>query len=248
VEHDVSDNTFSYRWGIDILDRGFTAIPNLFLDHYAEAGVKRAEFLTIVHLARYQYERPDSECRPSVETVARQMGYTVRGLRKILARLEERGLLVRRYRPGKTTIYDFSGLSQALLGVADRKGEGPGDTPERRFRGTPEHQFRPPRNASSAEQQQKQEEDTNNTGAGVPLQKQEDSVALLTEFGITSSVARDLAQRCLPEHIRAWIRYAQNAQGVKNPQGLVVDALKAGSPPPAIPGASAAGAPGGVFV
>jgi len=110
--------TFSFRWGIPLLDGGHTDIPNFMLDNYAQAGVSRSEFLTIVHLARYQYESQGSECRPSVATVAEQMGYSTRGLQKVLAGLEARGLLARRLRPGRTTLYDFSGFSRAVLEVS----------------------------------------------------------------------------------------------------------------------------------
>jgi len=104
------------------------------LDNYAQAGVSRSEFLTIVHLARYQYESRSAECRPGVATVARQMGYSVRGLQKVLAGLEERGLLARRFRPGETTVYDFSGFSRAVLklstkGVNSSSGVNPSSPP-----------------------------------------------------------------------------------------------------------------------
>ena len=112
----MEDNgSFSFRWGIPVLDEGYTAIPNVILDHYAAAGISRSEFLVILHLARYQYESDASECRPGVATVARQMGYSDRGLQKILAGLETRGLLTRSFREGKTTLYDFSGFSRTVL-------------------------------------------------------------------------------------------------------------------------------------
>ena len=230
---------FSFRWGIDILDGGFTDIPNFLLDHYASVGVKPREFMVIIHLARYQYERPDSESRPSLQTVARQMGYTVRNLRKILARLEERGLLARQYRPGKTTIYDFSGFSRRVLDAA-RQGET-------ELQDTPEPQFRPPRNWGSAEQQQGKQNPNNNTDGVGDFSEGENVVALLTALGVTPSVARDLAQSCSPDHIQGWISYAQSTSGVHNPPGFVIDALRKGDPPPSLPAALAPEAPGGVF-
>ena len=111
------DQPFSFRWGIHLLDQGDTRVPNFFFDRYHEAGVSRTQFLTILHLSRYQYETQGSECRPSVKTVARQMGYTTRGLQKVLATMEKAGLLTRHYRTGQTTIYDFTGFSQAILAL-----------------------------------------------------------------------------------------------------------------------------------
>jgi hypothetical protein len=71
-------DTFSFRWGIDVLDSGFTTIPNWMFDSDVEAGVSQTEFLTVLRLTRDAYERPDSECSPSLTTVADQMGVTPR--------------------------------------------------------------------------------------------------------------------------------------------------------------------------
>ena len=113
----MADETFSFRWGIPLLDHGDTRIPNFILDNYTRAGVSRVEFLTIVHLARFQFESADACCKPSVGRVARAMGYSSRSVQRILADLEKRGLLVRHYRAGETTIYDFSGFNRAVLEV-----------------------------------------------------------------------------------------------------------------------------------
>lgn len=126
----MSDETFSFRWGIPILDGGHTVIPNFMLEGYAQMGVTRQEFLAIVHLARYQYESADAECRPSVATVAVQMGYSERSLQRIYAGLEKRGLLVRRYRTGETTVYDFSGFSRKVLELSTGGGDT-GVTPDK---------------------------------------------------------------------------------------------------------------------
>jgi len=53
------------------------------------------------------------------------MGYEPRSLQRVLAGLEERGLLVRQYRPGQTTLYDFSGFSRAVMAVMAVGGDSP---------------------------------------------------------------------------------------------------------------------------
>ena len=70
----AQDRAFSSRWGISTPRHSYVRVPNYFFDCYAEAGVTGTEFLLILHLARYQFEKPGSRCCPSVETVARQMG------------------------------------------------------------------------------------------------------------------------------------------------------------------------------
>ena len=165
----MGEGTFSFRWGVELLDDGFVSVPNLFLDRYADVGVKPMEFLLIIHLARYHYERPGSECRPSLRTVAQQMDRCDRYLRQLLENLEKRGLLVRHYRRGKTTVYDFSPLSRKRNAAAQAEpGSAQDFTPEPDFQGTPEPRFRPPRNPSSAEQQQKEQKTNNNSAAGDP--------------------------------------------------------------------------------
>jgi hypothetical protein len=114
----MKDEHFSFRWGIDILDCGYTTIPNWILDHYHEVDVSYKEFALIVHLARYAFESPEGECRPSVKAVATAMGIHPRSVQRSLADLEDRGLLTRRYRLGKPTIYDFKGFSKAVFRVA----------------------------------------------------------------------------------------------------------------------------------
>jgi DNA-binding MarR family transcriptional regulator len=169
----MADESFSFRWGIPILDKGHTDIPNFILDHYAQAGVSRSEFLVIVHLARYQFESPNSECRPSVVTVADQMGYSVRGLQKVLAGLEERGLLVRRYRPGDTTVYDFTDFSQAMLEAELSTVVNPSSSPnglrdEPQFTPTPEPQFTPGVNPSSPKEEKQEEKQQEKKAAAGP--------------------------------------------------------------------------------
>jgi len=110
----MSEN-ISFRWGIPLLDEGITQIPNYFFDVYSEAGIKRHEFLLVLHLSRYKYERQGSIACPAMRTLSEQMGYkTSRALQQVLADLEARGLLQRHYRDGKSTIYDFSGFSELM--------------------------------------------------------------------------------------------------------------------------------------
>jgi hypothetical protein len=116
----LDNETFSFRWGIPLDEVGHTPIPNWMFDYYAEAGVKQGEFLLIMHLARYAYERPGTVCCPSVETLAAQLGITPRALRQRLSDMEDRGLLARQYRPGQTTVYDFTPFSEQVRGVKVR--------------------------------------------------------------------------------------------------------------------------------
>jgi len=235
-----NDELFSMRWGIPILDEGHTTIPNFFFDHYTEVGISRSEFLLILHLARYKYETPGSESRPSVPTVAKQMGYSKRMVQKLLAGLEERSMMVRHFQDGRPTIYDFAGFSRAILKAAlldenDCSGGELQFTPKKlrdepQFTPTHEPQFTPPMNPSSPEEQ-KQEEHTKSDGGGVSPTDQNALDALL-EIGVTPDQAGKWAAVFEPTAVISWCEYAKITGGITNPPGLVVAMLRDGAPPP----------------
>ncbi len=121
----MSDEGFSFRWGIPVLDEGVVTVPNYFFDYYHRAGIQREEFLLILHLARYHYETPAGEARPSLTTVAKQMGYSKRTILRKLERLELGGMLRIERRPGKPSVYDVQPFSERMENLlrADRSGD-----------------------------------------------------------------------------------------------------------------------------
>lgn len=120
AEKKVNDSEkFSSRWGIPLLDEVDRYIPvyEFMLRNYAKVGVSRSEFLLIIHLAAYKYERVDKgESRPSLETIAKQMGYaSSRYVRDLVASLEAKGMLEIHRLLGKPSIYEFKGFAEAVL-------------------------------------------------------------------------------------------------------------------------------------
>lgn len=114
--YDVPDDSYSFRWGIDLLDNGHVQIPNIFFRRYAQAGVSRLEFLFILHLAAYKYEQEGSECRPSLVRIAKEMGYDgPHSVYRLSSSLEEKGMLIIERRAGQPSIYNFRPLSLALI-------------------------------------------------------------------------------------------------------------------------------------
>lgn len=231
----MSEEHFSFRWGIPLLDKGDTRVPNFFFDRYTEAGVTRTQFLTILHLARYQYESPNSQCRPSVPTVAKQMGYSVRGLQKILTRMEDAGLLRRRFRQGRATVYDFTGFSYAVLKAELYARSTPPEAVEEQlhfmlklggepqFTPSGEPQFTPVVNPSSPEEEKK-EEQVRSDGGELTAEGKAAFVAL-TDFGVSPTVARKLALKRGLDQVVGWIAYAEGASSLRDPEGFVVKRL-----------------------
>lgn len=122
-----SEETFSYRWGVPTLDDGFTTFPNHFWRVYNQI-LSREEWLFVCHLATYKYESERGACKPSLVTVAKQMGYKdVRSVQKLRASLEKKTfhdtpLLIVVPRPGEPNLYDFSGMSKCLMSLSPGRG------------------------------------------------------------------------------------------------------------------------------
>lgn len=231
----MSEEHFSFRWGIPLLDKGDTRVPNFFFDRYTEAGVTRTQFLTILHLARYQYESRNSQCRPSVPTVAKQMGYSVRGLQKVFTTMAKAGILERRYRRGYATIYDFTGFSYAVLKAELYARSTPPEAVEQQlhfmlklggepqFTPSGEPQFTSVVNPSSPEEE-KEEEQGRSGGGGLSAEGKVVFVAL-TDFGVSPTVARKLALKRGLDQVVGWITYAEGASSLRDPEGFVVKRL-----------------------
>lgn len=67
-----------------------------------------------------------------------------------------------------------------------------------------------------------------NNDDGELTERQRQSLELLLGLGVHRAVARGLAERCRPEEVEAWVRYAHAAPTLSNPPGFVVAKLQAG--------------------
>lgn len=127
-----SDETFEHRWGIPTLDAGYLQVPNVFMQFYSQVewedtdgtvrkGLSNTEWLFVLHLAVFKYERPGSRSIPSVRTIAKRMNLTQRQIRRLRAQLERKGFLRVTQRRGMTSIYDFTELSKGLMALATER-------------------------------------------------------------------------------------------------------------------------------
>lgn len=134
------------RFGEEILDAGFTTVPNLVLRHYAHLGITPAEMMFTIHV--WEFWWTEREPYPALSTIAERMNMTRRNVRKYVQNLRDKGFLIVTERfdeHGQTTSeYDFSPLIQAVLDRSRTLGtNGP--------RGA-EQMDRPPRNVRSPEE------------------------------------------------------------------------------------------------
>lgn len=100
------------KWSAEIMDEGFTAVPNLLISKRCDMGISITEFYVIVAIEKYRWD--DTKPWPSLEALSRLTGLSIRQVNRATSSLEERGLLGRVRRFGKSNLYDFSPLRDAL--------------------------------------------------------------------------------------------------------------------------------------
>lgn len=123
------------RFGDQVLEAGFTSVPNLVLNHYAELGISPAEMMFTIHMWQFRWTERDPY--PSLTTIADKMDVSWRQAHRYAGSLKDKGFLIikSRQEPGRgqvTSEYDFEPLIKAVLKLdegADNTGDigGTGD-------------------------------------------------------------------------------------------------------------------------
>src|SRR3712207_165398 len=106
------------RFGDELLQAGFTAVPNLVLRHYVSLSITPTEMMFIIHIWQYWWNEKDPY--PSLRTIADRMGISWRNAQRYVASLKQKAVLVvtPRFAAGlgqMTNEYDFSPLTRAVL-------------------------------------------------------------------------------------------------------------------------------------
>jgi hypothetical protein len=112
-----SQRSFAKRWNHEeLFERGFVAVPSVFLRHYAHLKPHRltmGEALFVLHLMEFKWDA-DAPF-PGYGTLAQRMGISVKMARRHAQTLEAKKYLRREIRSGKTNRFDLSPLFDALL-------------------------------------------------------------------------------------------------------------------------------------
>jgi hypothetical protein len=108
----------SVRFGDDLLQEGFTAVPNLVLRYYRELDILAQEMMFIIHIWQYWWSEKDPY--PSLPAIASRMKVSRRQAQNYVSSLKEKGFLITNERYESelgqmTNEYDFSPLFQAVL-------------------------------------------------------------------------------------------------------------------------------------
>ena len=104
-------------WG-DILDQGFTSVPNILLRYRSYLGIKSHHLALVIDIMSFKWDADNPF--PSYSALAEKAGVTERGIMKTIQDLERLSLLKRTQRFDEetgaqiTTIFDFRPLVQKL--------------------------------------------------------------------------------------------------------------------------------------
>ena len=120
-------------WG-EILDEGFTSVPNILLRYRSQIGLKPKHIMLIIDIMSFKWDK-DSPF-PSYSTLSIRAGVEERSIKRITQDLEELGLLVKTPRFDEetgaqvTTVFDFRPLVQKLIEEMNKDQEGVGTDKE----------------------------------------------------------------------------------------------------------------------
>lgn len=105
-------------WG-EILDEGFTSVPNILLRYRSRIGLKPKHIMLIIDIMSYKWDA--GYPFPSYSTLSQRSGVEERSVKRITQDLEELGLLVKTPRFDSetgaqvTTVFDFRPLIKKLM-------------------------------------------------------------------------------------------------------------------------------------
>ncbi len=113
------DRAFAMRWGAKVTDHGYSKVPHMFFALQAELGLTSPQAMVLLHLLDHWWHSSSGLPWPAKKTLANRMSVTERQIQRILADLENEGLISRQarfYSSGgqKSNAYDLGGLIKRL--------------------------------------------------------------------------------------------------------------------------------------
>jgi DNA-binding MarR family transcriptional regulator len=100
------------KWSELVMEDGFTAIPNLLIDHLVDLQINPLELSVIIAIEKHRFF--GDTAYPSNERIAEITGYSPRHVNRITNELYQRNLLNKIRRPHKSCLYDFKPLIKQL--------------------------------------------------------------------------------------------------------------------------------------
>lgn len=115
------------KWTKALWSAGWSGIPNIIIERQEALGLDPIDMNIILHLTQYWW-RVDNPPSPSVGTIAKALGLSVRAIQKHIKRLEDADLIQRVERRdgpygSQTNLYKLDGLIAAATPFAEEKLE-----------------------------------------------------------------------------------------------------------------------------
>lgn len=107
-----TDSELIAKWSELVMEDGFTAIPNLLIDHLVDLEINPVELSVIIAIERHRFFR--GTAFPSNQRIGDLLGYDPRSVSRITSNLHERNLLKKIDRQGRSNLYDFTPLVKEL--------------------------------------------------------------------------------------------------------------------------------------
>jgi len=113
------------KWGKDLMDAGYTVVPNIIIEKQHALGLQPVDFAIVMVLSMFWW-RKDSPARPGKKRIATALHVDPRTVQRRLAKLEKLGLIRRQTRRNKTgdndpNEYLFTGLLKRATDFAKEK-------------------------------------------------------------------------------------------------------------------------------
>ena len=109
------DSVLIEKWTKAVIDQGFTVIPNLLIEHKVQLGLSAAEFLVLVCIEKHRWDGLNKPW-PSNDALSRLTGISPRQVGRITTSLEDKGVLAKVRREGRTCLFDMNPLVDKLQG------------------------------------------------------------------------------------------------------------------------------------
>ncbi len=106
------DSQLTQKWSKEILDGGYTVIPNLLIKHMVDLGIQPYHLSVLVAIEMHRW-RPESAW-PSQQALATITGYSLRRVNEITTELNDMNLVKKIYKVGRPCLYNFDPIVNQL--------------------------------------------------------------------------------------------------------------------------------------
>lgn len=126
---DATTNSAAAKWSEQVVERGYTIIPNMLLTHQSKIGLSSSQCMLVIHLLSYWWDSNKNPF-PSKSQLAKRMGMSERQIQRHISELVSMGVLRRKKEDTKNTLgrslvsYDLNGLVNILKKIdSDLRGQ-----------------------------------------------------------------------------------------------------------------------------